>query len=159
MERKLTMKFKPAILAEWEAKHGGLSILSKVAPADIVKSVCNIMINTNQSMDEKIDTAYETINKIVSVSNIMDLIILGNLNTLDYQAAGDKLENYLEKYDDGIIGAYLQIIKELDADMKYLGIADTSLFDIIDLFKNKVNSIKLNKTNGDNEKADNDASE
>lgn len=154
MERKLTMKFTPNVLAQWEREHDGLSILSKVATYDMLRSVGNIAMNASKSgnkglSDDSLREAYAVINKLVSVTTIIELIQIGNLNTIDFEAAANKLENYLDKYDDGIIGAYLQVVKELDSDMKYIGFANTGLGQLIDLFIGKIGSLKKMLADGE----------
>lgn len=151
MERKLTMKFTSNNLSKWELEHGGVSILNKAIPIDIFKVIGKIY-NKNNDIEYIIDEIYNTINKVITVSSLIDLIQVGNLNTLDRDAAGDKLDNYLEKYNDGIVGAYLQIIKELDADQGYLNKMGTNFEELIDLVTDQISSLKEQlrpKTNTD----------
>lgn len=158
MERKLTMKFKSSVLRKWEAEHGGLSILTKAIPVDIVNAIYDLFKeaknnkeNSNNGITkDAIISIYNTINRVISIQSLSELIQVGNLNTIDLDAASDKLDNYLEKYpEEGIVGAYLQLLKELDSDMSYLGKVHLSIEKLIDTVAGQVDDklidININK--------------
>lgn len=153
MERRLTIKFTPNALADLEEKTG-CNILEKIAPRELLKSLYDagneIYKNKKNHSEDSLPISYDaienifnTILKVVSLKTIRELVYIGSLGTLNsLEAAGEKLQLYLDKYEDGIVGAYLQILKELDADMRYLGIGGLKLDVLIDSLLSQGNKLK-----------------
>lgn len=157
MERIFTMRFTNKNLDTYAKEHNGHSVYSEIITEDVLDLINDLIGNASmKNLKEgniNIYKLWATIEKFLTPGNAANLIMTGNFN-VDYDKALDKLDLYMEKYpDEGLFGAYIQLIAELDADQKVLsriGISPLKIKEALDSINlSKVIELNTNK-NKDN---------
>lgn len=157
MDKIFTYKFTNKNLHKYAKEHGGHSVYSEIITKDVLDLINDLIGNTSVKdlKEVKIDIykLWATIEKFLTPENAAHIIMAGNFD-VDFDKALDKLDLYMEKYpDEGLFGAYIQLIAELDADQRVLSRLGISPFKIKEALDNinlsKVIELDTNKDNTD----------
>ena len=114
IKRELTSKFTQYKLDQWESsmrKSGeDITVLELTGIGELIQAIAGGTAAGALGIDPKIV-------RILSTNRMITLIMLGNAS-YDREKATAKLESYLEVEDNSILSAWLDLIIELDMDLK-----------------------------------------
>lgn len=113
-KRELTSKFTQYKLDQWESsmrKSGeDITVLELTGIGELIQAIAGGTAAGALGIDPRIV-------RILSTNRMVTLIMLGNAS-YDREKAIAKLESYLEGEDNSILSAWLDLIIELDMDLK-----------------------------------------